>query len=186
MRRIILFLIILALINILTINSVCAKKAYASLDMYVINEPPRITGMGIYGFAETGLRCNASVEDEYKEKAKVHYYWYKNDELIGTDEALDKNLIKKNDKITCKAVPDDNAQLGNPENVTTAVIGEPAGMKINRITGNVVGSISSNKGASLVGLLLFLSAALMIFDLLIARSWFVKKRILIQKNERIS
>ena len=177
MKKIFLLSTILIL-TILIINSAHAKEAKAYLSLYIINEPPSLTGMSIYGFSDTGLSCNASIEDEHKDFVKLHYYWYKDGGVISSDELLDKGLIKEGDEITCKVVPDDKAQLGSPENITVSVLAEPINLKFNRITGSVIGNINNNKGISLIGLLSFLLIIVIIINVTIIRKSYSPRRVL--------
>ena len=176
MKRKFLIMITLMLM-ILTANSAYAKEAKAYLSLYIINEPPKITGMGIYGFAETGLSCNASFEDEHKDIVTLHYYWYKDGVLISDNELLNNDLIKKGDSITCKIVPDDRAQLGSPENVTVSVLAEPMDLKINRITGSMIGGVNSNREFSVIGFLIFLIIILIIVNVAIIRRSYTPHRV---------
>lgn len=176
MKKLFLLLVIIMSI-ILMMNSAYAKEAEAYLYLYIINEPPSITGMSVYGFADTGLSCNVSVEDEHKDFVKLHYYWYKNGNIISNDELLDKSLIKEGDEIICKIIPDDGAQLGVPQNITVSVLSEPINLKFNRITGAVIGNINNNKGLSLVGLLLFLLIIVIIINVAIIRKSYSPHRV---------
>ncbi len=177
-KTLIIMTMIMLMLIILTTNFAYAKEAKAYLNLYIINEPPKITGMGIYGFAETGLRCNASFEDEHKDIVTLHYYWYKDDVLVSDNEILNKDLIKKGDSITCKIVPDDRAQLGSPENVTVSVLAEPMDLKLNRITGSIVGGVSSNKEFSFIGFLIFLIIILIIVNVAIIRRSYSPQRVI--------
>lgn len=176
-----LFLMLILILFILAINSANAKTADAYLALYIINNPPKITGMSIHGFAETGLRCNASFEDEHKDITTLHYSWYKDGVLISNHEILDKNLIGKGDRITCKAVADDRTQFSNPENITSIVLAEPMDLKFNRITGsfvgNVAGSVNNNKEISVIGFLCFLLIILLITNITIIRKLYSPKKI---------
>lgn len=118
MRKILLTpLFFVLIISLVTASNVQIAK----VSVVVINEPPKITGIGIVSLENYDLRCDVVVEDEL-EDVLISYKWYNGAErLMASESILTKDYFKVGDMITCRATANDFVQDSETKEVSITV-----------------------------------------------------------------
>jgi len=204
MKKLIIFFVLL-MINSIFVYGATQVKGYIYIN--IVNEPPEITSIFFYQdevYEDSTIDCDALYTDEIPEIVELKYRWYVNDNLVNVQgSSLSPSYFEADDIVTCKIIPNDQAQDGEQANITIIVQNIPIGTKMAKgvlqlagvsssaselisirreegmmgVTGFVVREVGNqSKGLSIPIFILVLMVLLLVTVNLVLRSYVKKQR----------
>ena len=146
MKKVIIIFFLLIL-NSFIVNAALQVKGYVYIE--IINEKPKIVQMFFHNeevYEDSNIRCDATVEDEYPENVIKKYSWFvNNNELSFIDSKLPPEFFEKDDIVTCKIIPNDLAQDGEPGIISVTVKPIPVTTKVAKGVLSLVGTSTTSE-----------------------------------------
>lgn len=133
MKKIIV-LFLLFFISSFSVTGLEQVTGYVSIN--IENKAPEITSIFFDKdeiYEDSTIECDATVIDEHPDDINLKYMWYVNKNALRIHtKFLSSEYFEANDNITCKIIPNDWTQDGEPRNISITVKPIPVGTRITK------------------------------------------------------